>query len=341
MLLADLGADVVRIDRQGGAEWPNFPIVSRGRASILLDLKTQAGMDTCLRAIDKADVLIEGFRPGVMERLGAGPDVALARNPRLIYARITGWGQTGPLAKVAGHDINYIALAGALATLGRAGEAPVPPLNLLGDYAGGSLYLVMGILAALVERNSSGQGQVIDAAIIDGAASMLAPLLGMSATGTVDLDRSRNVVGGAAAPHYRTYKCADGRYLAVGALEPRFLAQLIAELGLSGLSPDSVSDPAAWATVSGAFEAVFATRSRDDWTAQLGHLDTCVAPVLTSEEAASHPHLSARATYVLCDGHWQPAVAPRFSRTPASPPGRSPKDGEGGVERLAAWGVAI
>lgn len=341
MLLADLGADVVRIDRPGPSEWPNVPILSRGRASIIVDLKTEEGVRTCLAAIEKADVVIEGFRPGVMERLGLGPDAALACNSKLIYGRITGWGQSGPLAKVAGHDMNYIALAGALAPLGRAGDPPVPPLNLLGDYGGGGLYLVMGILAALLERNHSGKGQIIDAAIVDGAASMMAPLLGMAALGVVNLDRANNILGGSAAPNYRTYECADGRYVAVGPLEPRFYALLCAELGLETPPPGELKDPAGWEKAIAALTAIFATRTRDEWDARLGHLDACVTPVLTPEEAAQHPHLSARGTYVLADGQWQPAAAPRFSRTPAAAPGASPADGEGGAERLAAWGVTL
>jgi alpha-methylacyl-CoA racemase len=336
MLLADLGADVVRIDRAGGAEWPNFPIVSRGRASILLDLKSPAGVQTCLAAIEKADVLIEGFRPGVLERVGLGPDVALARNPKLIYGRITGWGQSGPLAKVAGHDINYIALAGALAPLGGGADAPLPPLNLLGDYAGGSLYLVMGILAALLERNRSQQGQVIDAAIVDGAASMLAPLLGMASAGAINLDRTSNILGGRVAPNYRTYVCADGRYVAVGPLEPRFYAQLCAQLGVEARPARTQADRD---EASAELARIFATRSRDEWAASLQHLDVCVTPVLTPQEAARHPHLSERGTYVDADGYCQPAAAPRFSRTPCAAPSASPVDGEGGAERLAAWGV--
>jgi alpha-methylacyl-CoA racemase len=333
MLLADLGADVIRIDREGGGDWPNLPILSRGRSSIVVDLKTPAGIALCLGAIEKADVIIEGFRPGVMERLGLGPDVALARNPRLVYGRVTGWGQTGPLAKVAGHDINYIALAGALAPLGRAGDAPLPPMNLLGDYAGGSLYLVMGILAALYERNHSGLGQVIDAAIVDGAASLMAPLLAMSAGGVISLDREHNILGGSVAPNYRTYQCADGRYLAVGPLEPRFYALLRKELDID-------PDPREGATPkeeAAALERVFASRPRDEWAERLGHLDVCVAAVLSPGEAVKHPHLSARATYVEADGQWQPSAAPRFSRTPAAAPRASPADGQGGAERLAAW----
>jgi alpha-methylacyl-CoA racemase len=340
MLFADLGADVVRVDRAGGGEWPIFPILSRGRSSIIVDLKTKEGLDTCLAAIDKADVMIEGFRPGVMERLGLGPDVALARNPKLIYGRVTGWGHTGPLAKVAGHDINYIALAGALAPIGRAGDPPVPPLNLLGDYGGGSLYLVIGMLAALLERNRSQQGQVIDAAIVDGTASMMAPLLGMAALGVINLDRTSNILGGSAALNYRTYECADGRYVAVGPLEPRFYARFCEELGLDGPVRNNL-DEAGWAQAAADLARIFATRPRDEWGTRLGHLDVCVTPDLTPEEAANHPHFSARGTYAFADGRWQPAAAPRFSRTPAAAAGPSPADGEGGAERLAAWGAAI
>jgi alpha-methylacyl-CoA racemase len=337
MLLADLGADVVRVDRAGGGDWPNLPILSRGRSSVIVDLKTAEGIELCLKAIDKADALIEGFRPGVMERLGLGPAVAMARNPKLIYGRITGWGQTGPLAKVAGHDINYIALAGALSTLGSAGERPAPPLNLLGDYAGGSLYLVMGILAGLVERNRSGLGQIIDAAIVDGTASLLAPLLAMSAVGVLNLDRAQNMLGGHLAPNYRTYACADGRYIAVGPLEPRFYALLRTELGLDSQSPPPDSETSRAEFESQALARLFATRSRDEWAERLGHLDVCVTAVLSPEEAARNPHLSVRGTYVVADGQCQPAAAPRFSRTPAAAPGDSPKDGQGGAERLAEW----
>jgi alpha-methylacyl-CoA racemase len=344
MLLSDLGADVVRIDR-ADAPVQTDAVTSRGRSALALDLKSPAGGALALAAIERADVLIEGFRPGVMERLGLGPEIALERNPRLVYGRMTGWGQTGPLAHAAGHDIAYIALTGALAALGPADRPPVPPLNLVGDFGGGALYLAFGIAAALYERERSGRGQVIDAAIVDGTASLMAMFSGMIANGRLTLERERSLLGGA-APNYRCYACADGRYVAVGALEPKFFAVVLERLGIelpSGWDdgvPEHGSAPAEWTAQADALAAIFATKPRDAWTALFEGSDACVAPVLALDEAPAHPHLRAREVYVERDGVVQPAPAPRFSRTPGAVQGPAPQPDEGGREALLRWGVA-
>ena len=320
MLLADLGAEVLRIERSG-ATWPDVPIVSRGRASITLDLKSADGRKAAARLAQAADVVVEGFRPGVMERLGLGPDALRETNPGLIYARMTGWGQDGPLAQAAGHDLNYIGLTGMLAAITPPGEAPTAPQNLLGDYGAGGAYLAIGILAALVERQRSGEGQVVDAAIVDGAVSMFAPIMGMMAAGLLPRDPAEGMLAGR-APCYRTYRCADGRFLAVGSLEPQFQAILAEALGIADLSDGP------------ALEALFAQRTRDEWVAHLDGKDCCVSPVLAGDEAGAHPHLVARGAFVSEGGIVQPAPAPRFSRTPgAVPPDRS------AAALLAAWGV--
>ncbi|MEA2664618.1 MAG: alpha-methylacyl-CoA racemase [Candidatus Eremiobacteraeota bacterium] len=343
MLLSDLGADVVRIER-ADAPLPSDPVTSRGRSALALDLKSPAGIVLALAALERADVLVEGFRPGVMERLGLGPEVALERNPRLIYGRMTGWGQSGPLAHAAGHDIAYIALTGALAAIGPAHGPPVPPLNLVGDFGGGALYLALGIAAALYERERSGRGQVIDAAIVDGVASLMAMFGGLRAQGRVSLDRERNFLSGA-APNYRCYACADGRYVAVGPLEPKFFALLLQRLGVelphgSGDgTPGHENITAQWAAQADALAAVFATKPRDEWAALLEGTDACVAPVLALDEAPAHPHLRAREVYVERDGIVQPAPAPRFSRTPGALQGPAPRPGEGGRDALRRWGV--
>lgn len=306
MLLSDLGAEIVRIARDNAAA-SNEPI-RRGRHELRLDLKSPGAVRTCLEAIACADVLVEGFRPGVMERLGLGPEVARARNPRLVYARMTGWGQEGPLAQIAGHDINYIALAGALASIGPPGQPSSPPLNLVGDYGAGSLYLAFGIAAALLERERSGQGQVIDAAIVDGVASLMTVFM----NGEVNLEKPRSPLGGA-APFYRCYVCADGRQIAIGAIEPQFYAELLSRLGLTDLQ-DRL-DPANWPDISRRFEAVFRTRTCDEWCERLAGTDTCHTPVLDLAEAQEHPHLKARGVFVRRDGLVHPAPTPRFSRS--------------------------
>jgi len=335
MLLADMGAEIIAIDRPEPSRFRPGAVLSRGRPSIVADLKDPAQRDQALRLLESADALIEGFRPGVMERLGLGPDVALARNPRLVYGRMTGWGQSGPLADSAGHDINYIALSGALAAIGTH-EAPIPPLNLVGDFGGGALYLVAGLLAALLAARRTGQGQVVDCAICDGVASLMAMAAEMSAAGRWREQRGGNLLDGG-APFYRTYRCADGEHIAIGALEPRFFARLCELLGLDG---DPIvsrrDDPAHWPALSEKLAALFATRTREEWRALLEGTDACFAPVLTLTEAARHPHLRARGAFVEIDGVVQPAPAPRFSRMPAAI--RTISDGPQTLaEAAAAW----
>jgi alpha-methylacyl-CoA racemase len=321
-ILADLGADVIRIDRAKPGfdvlSVPNDPL-TRTRRWIGLDTKSPRGRELALRLIDEADVLIEGFRPGVTERLGLGPADCLARNPKLVYGRITGWGQDGPLATAAGHDINYIGLAGALDPIGRAGERPVPPLNLLGDFGGGGLLLAMGVLAALVERASSGRGQVVDASMVDGAALLTTALHGLRNIGLWRRGRGENMLDGG-APFYDTYETADGRHVAVGAIEERFWAELVKVLDLD---PEDVAgrlDPGQWPAVREKLAAVIKTRTRDEWTKLAEGTDACLTPVLTPTEAVSHPHNLARQTFVDVDGQPQPAPAPKFDRTPAGTP---------------------
>lgn len=317
MLLADMGAEVLRICRPR-APWPDIPIVSRGRHSVSLDLKQKADKAIALDALSRADVLVEGFRPGVMERLGLGPEL-MEHHPRLIYARSTGWGQFGSLAHRAGHDINFIALSGLLAALRPAGEQPVPPLNIIGDYAGGALYLALGVVMALYEREKSDSGQLIDAAVVDGCASLLAPLLGMQAAGVLPQDPGSGVLSGN-APYYRTYRCSDGCFIAVGALEPEFRRVFADCLELEPSLLDG--DPA---LASEFLEKLFASRPRQDWVRLFGDTDACVTPVLSFQEAAAHPHEQRRNNFVRHGEGIQPSVAPRFSRTP----GEIGHDGEG------------
>jgi alpha-methylacyl-CoA racemase len=343
MLLADMGADVVRVDRGDEAVRANL-VRERGRTSLTLDLRSDDGIGLALAAIERADVLIEGFRPGVMERLGLGPDVALQRNPRLIYGRMTGWGQSGPLARTAGHDLTYIALTGALSALADEGARPVPPLNLVGDFGGGALYLALGIAAALYERERSGRGQVIDAAIVDGAASLMANFSGMAANGERAYDMGRRILGGG-APNYRTYECADGRFVAVGPIEPRFYAILREKLGIEATTEiDPAAATQAFAATVPAAEAqalaaVFKRKTRDEWAALLQDSDACVAPVMAFDEAPSHPHLSERGVYIEIDGVVQPAPAPRFSRTPGAVRQAPTEPDGGGREALRRWGI--
>lgn len=316
MLFADLGADVLRIERKGGNGWPN-PVVDRGRKRLTLDIRTEAGRERCLTLAEGADVLIEGFRPGVMERLGLGPEILHAHNPRLVYGRMTGWGQNGPLARSAGHDINYLALTGALAAIGGREGPPLPPLNLVGDFGGGSLYLAFGIMAALWERERSGQGQVIDAAIVDGVSSMMSFFAGLLPSGAISLQRDRNLLAGA-APHYRCYTCADGRDIAIGPLEPQFLSELAQRIQAPDNLLQDVRDPDRWAAQGEHLAALFASRTQADWCELLEGTDACFAPVLTLEEAAQHPHMQARGVYRDINGALHAAPAPRFSRTPGA-----------------------
>jgi alpha-methylacyl-CoA racemase len=317
MLLADMGADVVRVARPDGPCLDKRDIVERGRRVVQLDLKSATGIATVLDLLDQADVLLEGFRPGVMERLGIGPDALLQRNPRLVYGRMTGWGQSGPLAAVAGHDINYIALAGALHAIGEADGAPVPPLNLLGDFGGGALYLVVGVLAALLEAGHSGRGQVVDAAIVDGTASLLTFVHAALARDAWHDQRGSNLLDGG-APFYATYRCADGGYVAVGALEPQFHARLLERLGLPPEAFAGRDDPATWPQLRELMRRAFAARTQQQCRDLLEGTDACFAPVLSLREAAAHPHLAARGVFATLEGVPCPAPAPRFGRTPSA-----------------------
>ncbi|NUS50064.1 MAG: CoA transferase [Nocardioidaceae bacterium] len=339
MTLADLGADVVRVERPKGgftASTRANDILNRGRPSVALDLKHPDAVATVLALVERADVLTEGMRPGAMERLGLGPEECLARNPRLVYARMTGWGQDGPWAQSAGHDMNYISLAGALHGLGQTRERPQFPTNLLGDFGGGSTYLVIGILAALLESRSSGEGQVVDAAIVDGTAHLTAMHLSMLASGTAQDRRAAGVLDGG-APFYDVYETADGRHMSVGALEPQFWAELVRLLELEDV-PDR-DDPAQWRALREVLATRFRERTQDEWAAVFDGTDACCVPVLPMGEATAHPHLRARETYVDRDGLVQPAPAPRFSRTEATLSSAPPEVGAQTREALEAWGI--
>lgn len=337
MLLSDLGADVVRIDRKGSGRGSPADVTARGRRSIAMDLKTPAAVETCLRLMESADAVFEGFRPGVMERLGLGPDVALARNPKLVYGRMTGWGQSGPFAHAAGHDMNYIAISGALAAIGTK-DKPIPPLNLVGDFGGGALYLAFGLLAGVLHARSSGQGQVIDCSMSDGAASLMAMFYGMKAAGVWRGERRANLLDGGAY-FYDTYQCADGGWVSIGSLEPQFYALLLEKTGITDPDFKSQMDREAWPAKRERLAAVFATKSRDQWCKIMNGTDVCFAPVLDMDEAPSHPHNVARKTFVEVDGVTQPAPAPRFSATPGVIQGPPPAIGAHTDDVLADWGV--
>jgi alpha-methylacyl-CoA racemase len=343
MLLADLGADVLKIDRilpsgLGVAVPDADAFLHRSRQSIALDLKRDESAPLVLRLCERADALIEGFRPGVTEKLGIGPEPCLARNARLVYGRVTGWGQTGPLAQAAGHDLNYIALTGALHAIGRPGQPPTPPLNLVGDFGGGALYLALGVVAALFEARRSGHGQVVDAAMVDGAASLMTALYGLRSAGLINDERGVNVLDGG-AHFYDVYETSDGKYIALAPIEPRFYATLLRHLGIE---PDTLPysrEREDWPALKSKLAALIKTRTREEWTTLLEGTDACFAPVLNLEEAPHHPHNRARATFVEHDGRWQPNAAPRFSRTPSairSPPVAA---GEHTRDALAAWGL--
>ncbi|MGI6855126.1 CaiB/BaiF CoA transferase family protein [Mesorhizobium sp. 1B3] len=343
MMLADMGADVIRLDRADavgapGERNPNFEVLNRGRPSIALDLKRQEAIELVLRLVDGADVLIEGFRPGVMERLGLGPEHCAVRNPRLVYGRMTGWGQTGPLAQSAGHDINYIALSGALHAIGRRGEAPVPPLNLVGDFGGGSMYMLFGILCALWERERSGQGQVVDAAILDGAISLSSFLFGAFARGAWTDRRGTNLLDGG-RPWYDCYETADGGHVSVGPIEPKFYAQLLDMVGLGGEVLPAQNDPQGWDTLQARLAELFRTKTRAEWSALLENTDACFAAVLSAEEAPDHPQNKARGNFIEINGVRQPAPTPRFSRTQSGKPGPAARAGQHTTEALLRWGV--
>jgi len=327
MMLADLGADVIRVDRAGSVqggdpERPPADLLARGRRSVGVDLKSPDGVEVVLSLVERADALFEGFRPGVAERLGIGPDECLARNPRLVYGRMTGWGQDGPYAATAGHDINYIALAGALDPIGRRGEAPVPPLNLVGDFGGGGLLLAFGLLAGLLEAKASGRGQVIDAAMVDGAAALMTMTHSLRAMGIWNDERGTNMLD-TGAHFYDAYETADGRYVSIGSIEPQFYAELLRLTGLEGEELPFQHDRARWPEMKERLAAIFRTRTRDEWCALMEGTDVCFAPVLAIPEAVEHPHNVARGTFVEVAGIPQPGPAPRFSRTGAeisSPP---------------------
>ncbi|MCL6641406.1 MAG: CoA transferase [Candidatus Rokubacteria bacterium] len=343
MLLSDMGADVVRIDRAQQVNTANFgrqnlePLY-RGRRSVGVDLKKPEGVELVLRLVERADALFEGYRPGVTERLGLGPDVCLARNPRLVYARMTGWGQEGPLAQAAGHDINYIALAGALAHFGRAGGKPTPPINLVGDFGGGGMFMAFGIVCGILEAQRSGQGQVIDVAMVDGTAVLMTMMWGLKALGFWDERLGVNVLD-TGAPFYDTYETADGKFVSLVSLEPQFYAELLARLGLDGEDLPAQMDRSGWDRLRERFTEVFRTKTRAEWDELLAGTDACYAPVLTMSEAAQHEHVRARGTIVERDGVPQPAPAPRFSRTPGEITRPAPWPGQHTDEALADWGV--
>ncbi|MFJ3711551.1 CoA transferase [Streptomyces sp. NBC_01387] len=341
MLLADLGADVVRVDRPGGAGLavnPEYDLTNRNKRSVLVDLKAEDGPARVLDLVERADILIEGYRPGVAERLGVGPEQCHARNPKLVYGRMTGWGQDGPLARRAGHDIAYIAVTGTLGMIGNPGEPPAVPANLVGDYAGGSLYLVVGVLAALQHaRTDGGAGQVVDAAIVDGTAHLTTMIHGMLAAGGWQDRRGANLLDGG-CPFYGSYATSDGEYMAVGALEPQFYDEFVRLLGIAAEAP-ARKDVARWDALRDTIAARFLTRTRAEWTAVFEDSDACVAPVLSLREAPAHPHVAARGTFVEHSGMTQPAPAPRFSVTPGSVRRGPARPGADTVEVARDWGV--
>jgi alpha-methylacyl-CoA racemase len=345
MMLSDMGAEVVRVDRLAdaglGIAMPKkYNFLGRGRKSIAIDLKNPAGIEALLKLIDGADCLLEGFRPGVMERLGMGPDVCMARNPKLVFARVTGWGQEGPLSKAAGHDLNYIALSGALHAIGRSNdEPPTPPLNLVGDFGGGTMFVLTGILAALLEVKSSGQGQIVDAGMVDGALSLMTSIYGMFAGGVQNDERAANILD-SGSHFYNTYETKDGRYISIGSIETKFYDELLEK---TGIDPDSMApqmERESWPAMKEKLKKLFLTKTRDEWCAIMDNTDVCFAPVLTLAEAPDYPHNKERNAFVDVEGVMHPAPAPRFSRTPSSIKGPAPKTGIHTDEVLADWGVS-
>ena len=339
MMLADMGAEVIRIDRAGGGLGGAIPndVLNRGRRSVAVNLKSPEGVEVVLRLCEKADIIFEGFRPGVAERLGIGPDACLARNPKIVYGRMTGWGQDGPMANAAGHDINYISLTGALHGIGRKGERPVPPLNLVGDFGGGAMYLAFGLMCALIESQKSGKGQVVDAAMVDGAASLMSMFWTFNNMGMHVDDRESNMLDGA-THFYDTYETKDGKYISIGSIEPQFYRLLIekAELDPKTFAPQMVN--AKWPELKAELTEVFKGKTRDEWCEIMEGTDVCFAPVLSLKEAPEHPHMKARKTFVELDGFTQPAPAPRFSRTVPTLTTSGRKAGEDTVEVLTEFG---
>ncbi len=340
MMLADMGAEVVRIDRRSSAgEGSKFDVLNRGRRSLALDLKKQAAVTAILRMVRHADALIEGFRPGVMERLGLGPELCLERNPRLVYGRMTGWGQEGPLAQAAGHDINYISLTGALHAIGPNGGGPVPPLNLIGDFGGGGMLLAFGVVCAMLEAARSGKGQVVDAAMTDGSAALMAPVYGIRARGGWTNERGSNLLDGG-APFYGTYQCKDGKWISIGSLEPQFYELLREKAGLAEPSVNDRWSKDTWANNRAKLAQIFKTKTQAEWCAIMEGSDVCFAPILDLDEAPRHPHNKQRQTFVDVDGVTQPAPAPRFSRTPGAVQAPPPKAGEHSEAVLRDWGFS-
>jgi alpha-methylacyl-CoA racemase len=343
MLLSDMGATVIRVDRLENsglgiaAGEPKFDILARGRPSIAVDVKKPEGIETVLKLVEQADALIEGFRPGVMERLGLGPDVCLKRNKRLVYGRMTGFGQDGPLAKAAGHDINYIALAGALNPIGNAGGPPVPPLNLVGDFGGGAMFLAFGVVCGVLEAKGSGQGQVVDSAMVDGAAYLTSPFYGMLASGFWKNQRGMNILD-TGSHFYNVYETKDGEYVSIGSIEPKFYEELLEKTGLKGQNLPAQRDREQWPAMKEKFTALFKTKTRAEWNKIMEGSDICYAPVLSFPEAMQHPHNVARKAFVEVDGVPQPAPAPRFSRTKEGVQKPPSKRGADTMPALKAWG---
>ncbi len=343
MLLADLGATVLRVDRQepsglGVLSLTRFQIMHRSRHAIAVDLKRREGVELVLRLVGAADALIEGFRPGVMERLGLGPEPCLKRNPKLVYGRMTGWGQDGPMAQAAGHDLNYISLAGVAHSIGRAGGPPTPPLNLIGDFGGGALYLALGVACGLVEAQRSGKGQVVDAAMVDGAASLASMFFGMHAAGQFTMTRGENILDSGAF-FYEVYECKDGKYVSLASIEDKFLAEFLRLMEIDPAEMPAKMDRKRWPEAKAKLAARFKTRTREEWCRLLEGSDACFAPVLSLEEAPSHPHNVARGTFIEVDGIVQPAPAPRFSRTHSAKPTPPETPGERGNASLTQWGL--
>jgi len=343
MMLADQGAEVIRIDRPGAnpmaAIASGHGVLFRNRRTLAVDLKKPEGVETVLRLCEGADAIFEGFRPGVTERLGLGPEVALARNPKLVYGRMTGWGQDGPMAQLAGHDINYIALTGALHAIGRAGEAPVPPLNLVGDFGGGGMLLAYGMVCGLLEAQKSGKGQVVDAAMVDGAAALMAMFFSLKPLGMWNDARGTNLLD-TGAPYYDVYETSDGKFVSIGALEPQFYAILKAKAALPEEDFAAQGDPKRWPDQKAKLAQVFKSKTRAEWCEIFDNTDACFAPVLSLDEAPQHPHMKARNTFIEVGGSTQPAPAPRFSRTPAAPPTPMTKVGADTDAVLRDFGLA-
>ena len=337
MMLADMGADVVRIDRPGAHGGGPAEILARGRRSIALNMKDAGDLALCRQMVAGCEILLEGFRPGVMERLGLGPDEALALNPALVYGRMTGWGQTGPLSQAAGHDINYISLTGALGAIGTP-QTPVPPLNLVGDFGGGAMFLAFGVLAALTHARATGEGQVVDAAIVDGATTLMASQHQLAAMGLWNTRRGENLFDGG-APFYGVYECADGGHISIGPLEPQFYALMCEKLEIDPASMPASWTGEGWGAARARIAGIFSSRTRDEWCDHLEGSDVCFAPVLNYEESARHPHMAARQVYVEVEGVRQAAPAPRFSRTPGAIQGAAPKPGADRDAILRDWGL--